>query len=261
MNFDDVRARAPDVRAEGVEKVREVNDMGLLCDVFKNCETLRPNGGKHHVDGCADGNDIKINMASDELIGIYGYGAVTDVYGSAESLKALYVLVDGAYAEITAAGERYVGFAAPSEKSAEEVIGRPKLSCKVLRDLVRGNVAGVDENGGAAYDSDRRTHKGKHIIKSIDIAYVRNVFKKTGSAGKNGSGNNGNRRVFSAAYLNFTMERLSAFDNEFIQYSISLNELITVTIIIAYKTKNEKSFIILYCDITKNNAERKKLLN
>ena len=167
---------------------------------------------------------------------------MTYVYGSAEGFKALDMLVNGAHAEIAATGKGHVCLTAPAQERAKEIVGRAKLPRKILRDLVRGYVACINKNGSAADNADCCAHERKHIIKSIDVADIRNIFKKAGPSGKNSRRNYRNGSVFCATDLNLPLKRLSAFDNEFIQYSIPLNELITVTFIISHKMRNEKIF-------------------
>ena len=84
------------------------------------------------------------------------------------------------------------------------------------------DIAGINKNGSTAYNANSSSHERKHIIKGINIADVRDVFKKARAARKDCCGNNCNSGIFCAADLDLSAKRGTAFDYEFIQCSIPL---------------------------------------
>ena len=222
VDFYNIGAGTSYICAKGIKKVSKVNNMRFLCHILKNGKPLCHYCGKHNIYGCSYGNNIKVNMTSEKAVAVYGNGAVTDSNICTKGFKALYMLVDWAHAEIAAAGKRNICLAKSSEKRTEKIIRGTKLPCKIFRDFVRGYIACINKNRGTAYHTNGGTHKRKHIIKSINIAYIGNVFEKAGTAGKNGCRDYCNGGVFCSAYLNFTLKRRTASDYEFIQYTIPL---------------------------------------
>ena len=125
-DLDNVGTCASYVSSHGVEEVSEVNDMRFLCRVFDDGQTLRAARGEHDVHGRADGYHVEVNVCSDKTLffgaGRFDDSAVDKSCFSAESLKALEVLVDRADAEVAAAGQGNLCLAVFAEQSAEQVV-------------------------------------------------------------------------------------------------------------------------------------------
>ena len=123
-HLDDVRARAGDLRAHGVEKVGEVDDVRLLGGVFDDGRAAREDRADHDVHRRADGDDVEIDTpAGQTVFGRSGADeAVLQLHLRADGLEALDVLVDRPRAEVTAAGQRHAGVAEAAELRADQVV-------------------------------------------------------------------------------------------------------------------------------------------
>ena len=102
---DHIRAGALDLRAHGVEEVGQINDMGLLGSVVDGGVALGLDCRHHHVDGAAHGHHIKEHVTADKLVRLGNDAAAHGIHLGAQGLKALDVLVNGAGADGTSAGE------------------------------------------------------------------------------------------------------------------------------------------------------------
>ncbi len=234
VDLDHVGAGAVDVRAEGVEKVREIDDMRFLRHIFEDRQALGFYGGEHDVDGRADGDDVEIDVPPEEVLGLDADKAVPDVDGRAQRLKTLDMLVDRADAEVASAGQGNVRLAEPSHQRAEKVIGGPELAGEILRHLVGAQVARINEDGGAADGANRRAHDGQDFKQMVDIADFGYIFKETGPLRKNGCRDNGDGGVFCPADGDFPAKRFSAVDDIFLQ-SFRSPLRFTIIIIISYE--------------------------
>ena len=65
-DFNCIRTGSANVRAHGVEEVREVNYVRLFCGVFNNGQPLRLDCGEDNIDRRADRSLVKINGAAFE---------------------------------------------------------------------------------------------------------------------------------------------------------------------------------------------------
>ena len=118
-------ARAADIGPHGIEEVRQIDNMGFLGCVLNNRRTASLNGSQHNIDGGADGNDIQINRVSQKaaLRGYVNHPVFHGRYLRAQRGKALEVLIDRAYAQLTAAGHGHLRRAVLSQQSADKIIG------------------------------------------------------------------------------------------------------------------------------------------
>ena len=134
-DLDNVGACASYVGTHGVEEVREVYDVGFLSRVFDNGKTLCAACGEHDVHGSAYRNHVEVDVRSDKTLFLVACGfddrAVYESGLSAESLKALEVLVDRANAEVTAAGQRNLSLAVFTEQRAEKIVGSSHASYQI----------------------------------------------------------------------------------------------------------------------------------
>ncbi|CCY90099.1 unknown [Eubacterium sp. CAG:180] len=122
-NFNNVRACASDVGTHGVKKVCEVYYVRLFRCVFDYCKTLCLYCCQHHVYGSADRHNVKVNSVAQKRLGsCVDHRVFLHGHLGTESLKALYMLVNGANSEIAAAGHCNLGLVKSAEKCAYKVI-------------------------------------------------------------------------------------------------------------------------------------------
>ena len=170
-HLDDVGARAGDLRAHGVQEVREVDDVRLLGAVFDDRHAAAQNCRKQDVHRRADGDDIKIDVAAAQpaLRGVGADIAAGLLDHGAHGLEALDVLVDGADAEVAAARHGDMGMAEAAKLCADEIIRRADTADKLDG---RGRVAGagaVDLERVAAVAPDLRAHIAQDLQQQTNV--------------------------------------------------------------------------------------------
>ena len=77
--------------------------------IFNNRKALCLYGCKDNIHRCADGDHVKVNVRTAQFLCGDLDHAVVEAIRAAQRLKALDVLVNGAHAEIAAAGKRHNG--------------------------------------------------------------------------------------------------------------------------------------------------------
>src|SRR6266478_5356250 len=75
--------------------------------------------------------------------------------------------------------------------------------------------------GAAVAEFDFGSHGGEEVARSLNVAYLRNVFENDRFVGEQGSGHAGKRSVFSAADADGAEQRFAAADDEFIHREMS----------------------------------------
>src|SRR5260370_42542378 len=70
--------------------------------------------------------------------------------------------------------------------------------------------------GTAVAQFDFGSHGGEEVARSLNVAYLRDVFEDDRFVGEQGSGHAGKRSVFSAADADGAEQRFTAADYEFI---------------------------------------------
>ena len=159
-NLNDIGSRAGYLRAHGVQEVRKVNDMRLLRAVFDDRHAAAKNGSKQNVHRRADGDNVKVHMAALEA----AFGCVrADIaaqllHARAHRFKALDVLVDGAHAEIAAAGHGNARVAEAAEFGADEIVGSADAAHKIDGCRSVAHVRAVDLERVPAEAADVRAH-------------------------------------------------------------------------------------------------------
>jgi hypothetical protein len=106
LDADDRGARARDVRAHGVQAVREVLDLRLTRGVFEDGRAFRQRGGQHGVLGGPDARHGEVDVRA--LQAVDGGGlhiALLDFQVRAHGFQRLQVQVDRPGADGTAAGQ------------------------------------------------------------------------------------------------------------------------------------------------------------
>ena len=61
-DFNNIGARAPDVRAHGIQKVSQIHNMGLSGSIFNHGHAVRLYRGQHNIHSGSNGNHIQINI-------------------------------------------------------------------------------------------------------------------------------------------------------------------------------------------------------
>ena len=147
--LDGVGAGAADIRTHGVEEVGQVHNMGLSGGVFNDGAALGQGGCQHDVHGGAYGNLVQIDPRAVETA-VPGVGidkAVFHVHIGAQGGHALDVLVDGAHAEVAAAGHGGLGAAETAQHGADQIIGGPDLPHQIIRGVLIPHIGAVNFNG------------------------------------------------------------------------------------------------------------------
>ena len=119
---DNVCSRALYVCAHHIEKVGNVNHMGLLCGVGDYGLPLGGHCRKHYVDGGAYAHHVQVYLGALELIRPCLYGAALYHYIRAQRPHALNVLVYGPLAYGAAAGEGDLRLFVPAQQRPEKIV-------------------------------------------------------------------------------------------------------------------------------------------
>ena len=135
----------------------------------------------------------------------------------AQGGKALDVLVDGADAEVAAAGHGHFSLAEAAQQRADEIIGGADLAGQVIAGAGGTDVAAIDLHRVAVDGADGSAQLLQDLQAQRHIGDLGDVFDPAGAVHQQGGGDNGNGGVFSAADLNFTKQGFSALYNIFCQ--------------------------------------------
>ena len=214
FDFDDVRTGAADTGAHGVEKVGQVDHVGLLGCVFNDSSALGQDCGNHDVHRRAHRLHIQIDaVAHQTLLGGGNDLAADGLDGAAQGLKALDMLVNGAGAEITAAGHGYLSPTKTPQQRANEVVAGTDPPCLVKGRPGLPHVATVKIPGTGIHLGHCRPHGDEDIDQVMDIGDIRDVFYSTFSVDQQCCRDNGDRCVFRAADRDRSSQRFAAADN------------------------------------------------
>ena len=196
-DLDDVRARAGDLCAHGVQEVGKVDDMRLLGAVLDHGQTAAENGGEQNIHRRADGDDIQIHVAAaqtalrrvgaDIAAGLLDHGA--------HGLKALDVLVDGADAEVAAARHGNMGMAEAAELCADQIIGSTDAAHQLNGSRGVARVRAVDLDCVAAIAVDLRAHVAQDLQQQPHVGDIRYVFNPAGAAHQQSCRQDRDRRI------------------------------------------------------------------
>ena len=184
--------------------------------IFNNRKALCLYGCKDNIHRCTDGDHVKVNVRTAQLLCGDLDHAVVEAVRAAQRLKALDVLVNGAHAEIAAAGKRHNGLGAAAEQSADIVVRAAHFAAQLARHHVRVDGGRVDLHGILAEPAHSRTHLGQDACTELHIGNVRYVLYTAGRFRHGYGRNDRHSRVFRAADDNLTVQALSALDDKFI---------------------------------------------
>ena len=216
-DLDDVGARAAHVRAHHIQKVGNVNNVGLFGHVFQHGLALGHHSRQHGVDGGAHRNGIEKHVLAAQAVGLHTDHTVFHRVLRAEGYKRLEVLVDGARAEITAAGHGHGGFAETAQQRAQKIIRGAHLARKLVGHTCGGDMGCVDLQRVLVDDAHMRAHGAEDVHRGTDVADIGQVLDHTFTACKNGGRQDGDRRIFRAADLDFAHQRFTAVNDKLFQ--------------------------------------------
>ena len=220
-DLDGVSAGALDVRAHGVQEVGQIHDVGLLGGVFNGGDAVGQRGGHHDVHGSAHGNNVQIYRGAGEPA-IFGGGvdkAALHGHLGTHGGEALDMLVDGADAEVAAAGHGHGGLPKPAQQRAQQVVAGPDAAGQIV-----GRAGAVD---GMAVDFHRVTVQyadaGAQLLQNGEeqghVADLGDVLDAADAVHQQSGGDDGDGGVFRAADGHFAKQRTAAVDNVFVQGS------------------------------------------
>ena len=215
LNFNGVGTRAADVGAHGVEEVGEIDDVRLLGRVFDHGVSLRQNGGHHDVHGRAHGNHIQIDAGAVEPGSLTGGvdKAALHHHVRAQRGKALDVLVDGAHAEVAAAGHGDLRPVEPAQQGADQIIGRADAPRQLIGGAGGADVGAVDLHRVGIDCAHARAQLSQDLQKKLHVGDLRDILDTANAVHQQRGGQDGHRRVLRAADLHLAEQGLSAPDH------------------------------------------------
>ena len=128
------------------------------------------------------------------------------------------MLVDGAGAQIAAAGHGHLCLAKAGEQRTQEVVAGTHLAGQIVRDVGAVQVGGVDLVGIAVQHLDAGTQGAQDLQADCHITDVRQVFDHTDICRQNGGRQNAHSRIFCTGNGNFAMQGLAARNNKLFQF-------------------------------------------
>ncbi len=193
--------------------------MGLLGGVFNDGGAMGQGGGQHDVHGGAHRGDVHIDRGALH-IALLCRGtdqAAPNVHIGAHGGKAFDMLVNGAVAQVAAAGWGHLGAAEPGEEDADEIVAGANLPGRFIRDGLVSHMRAIDVHRGAVH----RPHVGAQILEDVEhqghIADLGKILNAADPVHQQGGGDDGNGGILGAADLDLTMKRLSAGNHIFCQ--------------------------------------------
>ena len=217
-HLDDIGACAAHISAAHIQEVGQIDHMGLLGTVFQNGLTLGHDSGEHTVHGSTHAHLIKEDMSAVQLVGVDGDHAVVHTVLCAQSAEHLQVLVDGAGAEVAAAGHGHLGLAEAGQQCAEEIVAGTHLAGQVVGDVGAGQMGGVDLVGVLVQHPDLCAQHAEDLEAHRHIADVRQVLDDADVRCQNGSGQDAHSRIFRAGDDDFAVQGLTARNNKLFQF-------------------------------------------
>ena len=208
-DLDDVGAGAADIGAHAVEKVGYVDHVGFFGRVLDDGVAGGQDSRQQDVDRGADGDHVEIDVAAVEVLAVDDDDAVLDRRGGSEGPEALEMLVDGARADVAAAGKGDLGVVVFAKERAQQVVTRADMADVLVIDAGLADVGAVDPVAVAifAFDADADLFHG--VAESMDIADVRDVVDSDSLVGHDGRREYAKGGVFGAAYIYVSDKRVS----------------------------------------------------
>ena len=216
-DLDAVGAGAAHIRAHHVQEVGQVHDVGFLGHILQHGLALSQHGAEHGVHGSAHRHGVKEHMGALQPVALHMDTAVLHRVGRAQSGKGFQVLVDGAGAQVTAAGHGHLCRAEPAQQRPQEVIAGAHLPGQIVRHGGAADVGGVNfvavfvehPHPGAQRRQDAQRHQ--------HVADGRQVFHNTNIGRQNGGRQDRNGGILGPADGYLAHQRLTALNHEFFQ--------------------------------------------
>ena len=193
--------------------------MGLLGHIFQHRHSLRQHAGQHQVHGGAHGHHVQIDLSSLQS-GPVGGGADVAVFHfhpGAQGGQALDVLVDGASAQVAAAGHGHLRVAEAAQQRAHQIVAGPDLAPDLIGHRPVADVAAVHLHGGAVDGAHTGVQFLQHVQQQGHIADLGNIFNAANALYQQGGGDNSHSGIFRAADFYFTIKRSPAMDHVLFQ--------------------------------------------
>ena len=119
------------------------------------------------------------------------------------------MLVNGADAEIAAAGHGNRCLAKSAQQCAHQIVGRANLTCQLMGDGAGVYTGAVQLKGGAVHHPNRCAHSGQNIKIQLNIRHIRDIFNPAHAVYQQRSRENCHRSVLCTADLNLTVQGFS----------------------------------------------------
>jgi len=216
LDGDHVGAGALNPRPHGLERIGEVDDLGLLGGVLQPGGPLREGRRHHDVLRAPHGGDVEVDPGPPEAPGPGLHVAFPQIDLGPHGLEGLEVEVDRAGADGAAAGERHPCLAHPRHQRPEDEDGGPHSPHQVVGRLAAGDVAAVDPQG-VALAFHLRPVVGQEFLDRPDIGKVGDVSVGAPAVGQKGRHENGQGGVFRAADPHAPFQLVPAFDDKLVQ--------------------------------------------
>ena len=186
--------------------------MGFLGSVFNDGVALRHDGSHHNVHGGAHGHHIQVDVGALEPAVLRGGGdkATLHHYLGTQGGKALDVLVDGADAEVAAAGHGDFRLAETAKQRADEIIGGTDLPGQLIRGAGRADMGAVDLHRVAIDCTDVGPQLFQNLQTQRHIGDLGNIFNAADTVHHQRGGDDGDGGVFRTADGNLSGQSFSA---------------------------------------------------
>ena len=182
LNLDGVCARALDLRAHLIQKVREIDDFRLLRSVLDIGCPFRENRCHHDVFCRADARKVQINRIPDQPLRA-GYRLHIGVCAGddrAERLETLEMQIDRSGADRASTRMRDSRSAFASEQRPHDQNGRAHLVDQFKLCLRRKNVLCANRKDIFFQFFDFRAQRGQQLFHKADIPQFWNIANDTG---------------------------------------------------------------------------------
>ena len=212
-DLDHIRSCPADIRSHTVQEIRHVYNMRLLGNILQNGQPLSHSSRHHHIDRCPDTYHIKINMLSNQTIRLCDNLAVFNLHVCTKGTESLQMLVYGPAPDITSARKGNLRPLIFAKKSAQQIIRRPDLLHIFIFDSEIGDSFSIDPHCMAIHTVDTCPNSHNCIQQHINIIDIRQIVNQDCLISHNSRRKNSQRRILGSANLDFSNERISAFDN------------------------------------------------
>ena len=123
------------------------------------------------------------------------------------------MLVDGAVADVAAAGQGHDGLVVTAQQGPQQVVGRPHLAGFVLigRAVVGDGIARVDGQHVVLLE-DARSQFFQDADDFMDILYIGYIVDGIDASAQDGGGNQSQHGVFGTGDPDFAFQRTTTFN-------------------------------------------------